>query len=80
MADHVTDQPQTTQMPWLDYLWGDNPLVPASSDRNPLAEFSIARITERMSLDSGETRKISQKDFLSCFIKEKAKDPSLPAL
>lgn len=70
----------TTQMPWLDYLWGDNPLVPASSDRNPLAEFSIARITERMSLDSGETRKISQKDFLSCFIKEKAKDPSLPAL
>jgi hypothetical protein len=67
-------------MPWLDYLWRDNPLVPASSHRNSLAEFSVARITERMSLDNDEKQKISQKDFLSCFIKETAKDPSLPAL
>ncbi len=67
-------------MPWLDYLWRDNPLVPVSTKRNPLVEFGAARIRERMSLTEDEKRNISQRDFLSCFIKEQAKDNTLPAL
>ncbi|KAL8793045.1 MAG: hypothetical protein Q9195_004356 [Heterodermia aff. obscurata] len=67
-----------TQMPWLDYLWRDNPLVPASSKRNSLAEFGAARIRERMSLSEEEKRNVSERDFLSCFINEKAKDHTLP--
>ncbi|KAJ6180054.1 cytochrome P450 [Penicillium mononematosum] len=69
-----------TQMPWLDYLWRDNPLVPGSTKRNPLAEFGFARIMERMSLSEDEKRDIGQKDFLSCFLEEQAKDPTLPNL
>lgn len=65
-------------MPWLDYLWRDNPLIPISSKRNSLAEFGAARIRERMSLAEDEKRNISQRDFLSCFMKEKAKDDTLP--
>ncbi|KAL9079843.1 MAG: hypothetical protein Q9157_001299 [Trypethelium eluteriae] len=67
-----------TQMPWLDYLWRDNPLVPVSTKRNPLAEFGMARIMERMSLTENEKLNIGEKDFLSCFIKEQAKDDTLP--
>lgn len=67
-------------MQWLDYLWRDNPLAPASTTKNALAEFSFARIMERMSLTEDEKRNISQKDFLACFIKEKAKDNTLPDL
>jgi hypothetical protein len=67
-------------MPWLDYLWRDNPLVPGSTKRNPLAEFGFARIMERMSLSEDEKRNIGQKDFLSCFLEEQAKDPTLPNL
>ncbi|KAB5575480.1 cytochrome P450 [Coniochaeta sp. 2T2.1] len=70
-----------TQMPWLDYLWKDNPLVPVSAKRNPLAEFGAARIQERLDLTREDERdKINQKDFLSNFIKEAQKDPSLPQL
>ena len=67
-------------MPWLDYLWKDNPLVPVSAKRNPLAEFGAARIQERLNLSEDEREKINQKDFLSNFIKEAQKDPSLPQL
>ena len=67
-------------MPWLDVLWKDNPLVPVSAKRNPLAEFGAARIQERLALTEEEREKINQKDFLSCFIKEVEKDPSLPEL
>lgn len=52
--------------------------MPASTMKNALAEFSFARIMERMSLTEDEKRNISQKDFLACFIKEKAKDNTLP--
>ena len=69
---------QNTQMPWLDYLWRDNPLVPMSSKRNSLAEFGAARIMERMSLSEDQKADIGESDFLSCFMKEKAKDDSLP--
>lgn len=65
-------------MPWLDYLWKDNPLVPISSKRNPVAEFGAARIEERMSLTEEERSEAKQQDFLSCFIKEKEKDDTLP--
>ena len=47
---------QNTQMAWLDYLWRDNPLVPTSRKRNPLAEFGAARIQERMSLTEDEKK------------------------
>ncbi|KAI9667683.1 MAG: hypothetical protein M1821_000500 [Bathelium mastoideum] len=69
-----------TQMPWLDYLWRDNPLVPVSTKKNPLVEFGIARIMERMSLSEEEKGNLGKKDFLSSFLKEKAKDDTLPAL
>ncbi|KAL9095874.1 MAG: hypothetical protein Q9165_001871 [Trypethelium subeluteriae] len=69
-----------TQMPWLDYLWRDNPLVPGSTKRNPLAEFGMARIMERMHLTENEKLNIGEKDFLSCFMKEQAKDDTLPAM
>ncbi|KAI1499968.1 cytochrome P450 [Biscogniauxia marginata] len=69
-----------TQMPWLDYLWKDNPLVPVTSKRNPLAEFGAVRINERMSLTEEQREKINQRDFLSCFIREKAKDGTLPVI
>lgn len=67
-------------MQWLDNLWRDNPLVPAATKKNPLVEFSIARITERMKLTDDEKGNLGEKDFLSCFMKEAAKDASLPAL
>jgi hypothetical protein len=67
-------------MAWLDYLWRDNPLVPTSRKRNPLAEFGAARIQERMSLTEEEKKRIDERDYLSCFIKEKAKDDTLPDL
>lgn len=67
-------------MPWLDYLWRDNPLVRGSTKKNPLAEFCFARIMERMSLSEDEKANLRQTDFLSCFLKEKAKDNTLPHL
>lgn len=67
-------------MPWLDILWRDNPLFPASTKRNPLAEFGAARIKERMSLTEDEKQSINQRDYLSCFIKEKDDDDTLPAM
>lgn len=73
---------QNTQMPWLDYLWRDNPLVPGSTKRNPLVEFGFARITERMSLSENEKENLGQTDFLACFLQEQAKDKdnTLPPL
>lgn len=67
-------------MQWLDYVWRDNPLVPVSTKKNPLVEFAIARIMERMSLTEDEKRNLGRRDFLSCFIEEKAKDKTLPDL
>lgn len=67
-------------MPWLDYLWKDNPLIPVTAKKNPLAEFGAARINERLSLTEEERNKIGHTDFLSCFIEEAEKDPSLPPM
>ncbi|KAI1385750.1 cytochrome P450 [Hypoxylon trugodes] len=67
-----------TQTPWLDYLWRDNPLRPATSTKDPLVEFGSARIRERLALTEAERLEINQKDFLSCFMREKEKDQSLP--
>ncbi|KAL8996034.1 MAG: hypothetical protein Q9169_004346, partial [Polycauliona sp. 2 TL-2023] len=67
-----------TQMPWLDYLWKDNPLLPTISKRNPLADFGAARIRERLSMTDEQRDGINQNDFLSSFIKEKQKNPDLP--
>ncbi|KAK1957517.1 cytochrome P450 [Colletotrichum sublineola] len=69
-----------TQMPWLDCLWRDNPLIPGSAKRNPLVEFGAARIKERMDLTVEEKVKVVKKDFLSGFITEKTKDQTLPDL
>jgi len=66
-------------MPWLDYLWKDNPLLPSQSKKNLVADFSFARIHERMSLTPAQREDINQRDFLSCFIREKEKDSALPA-
>lgn len=65
-------------MPWLDCLCRDNLLVPASSKRNPRDKFGAAQIMERMSLTEDEKRNISQRDVLSCFMKEKASEDTLP--
>ncbi|KAI0123266.1 cytochrome P450 [Xylariales sp. AK1849] len=67
-----------TQMPWLDYFWKDNPLIPKSAKKNPLAEFGAAPINERLSLAEKGGEAINQRDFLSCFIKEVEKDHALP--
>ncbi|KAL8919500.1 MAG: hypothetical protein Q9172_004954 [Xanthocarpia lactea] len=67
-------------MPWLDHFWKDNPLLPAVSKRNPLADFGAARIKERLSMTDEERDHINQSDFLSSFIKEKQKDPDLPEM
>ncbi|KAI0539686.1 cytochrome P450 [Xylaria digitata] len=69
-----------TQMPWLDQLWKENPLVPVSAMRNPIAEFGAARIQERLGRAANDTSETIQKDFLSSFIGEVEKDPSLPEL
>ncbi|ETS86540.1 hypothetical protein PFICI_00368 [Pestalotiopsis fici W106-1] len=65
-----------TQMQWLDNLWRDNPLVPVSTKRNALAEFGMARIMERM--NQTEDSVADKNDFLAYFIKEQAKDNTLP--
>ncbi|KAG2419500.1 hypothetical protein HFD88_004296 [Aspergillus terreus] len=67
-----------TQMPWLDYLWKDNPLLPSVSKRNPLAEFGAARIKERLEEPEGKHNVREQRDFLSSFIQEKDRNPRLP--
>ncbi|KAK2879441.1 hypothetical protein FQN49_000876 [Arthroderma sp. PD_2] len=69
-----------TQMPWLDYLWKDNPLLPVSAKRNPLADFGAARIKERLEMTDAQRKLINQKDFLSCFIKASHDNPGLPEL
>ncbi|KAK1570169.1 cytochrome P450 [Colletotrichum navitas] len=69
-----------TQMPWLDRLWRDNPLVPVSAKKNPLVEFGAARIRERMGLIESGKGDLGQRDFLSSFIVENAKDRTLPAM
>ena len=71
---------KNTQMPWLDHFWKDNPLLPAVSKRNPLADFGAARIKERLDMTDEQRDGINQSDFLSSFIKEKQKNPDLPEL
>ncbi|KKA24449.1 Cytochrome P450 (Eurofung) [Rasamsonia emersonii CBS 393.64] len=66
-----------TQMPWLDFLWKRNPLLPASVKPNPLVEFGVARIQERLQMTEQEREKINSRDFLSRFIEAKEKDPQL---
>ncbi|KAI2622397.1 cytochrome P450 [Hypoxylon sp. NC1633] len=67
-----------TQAPWVDYLWKDNPLLPVSSQKNPIVEFGVARIQERLTLTEAQRQEINQRDFLSSFIREKEKDETLP--
>ncbi|KAJ3579714.1 hypothetical protein NPX13_g848 [Xylaria arbuscula] len=69
-----------TQMPWLDQLWKENPFVPVSAMKNPIAEFGAARIEERLGRAANDTSKSNQQDFLSSFIREVGKDPTLPEL
>ncbi|CAG8198338.1 unnamed protein product [Penicillium salamii] len=69
-----------TQMPWLDYLWRDNPLAPQSTKSNPLAEFAFARIMERVESSDIDKQNATHNDFLSCFLREQAKDSTLPQL
>jgi hypothetical protein len=64
-------------MPWLDYLWKRNPLIPAGTIPNPLVEFGVARIQERLRLTDEERQQINSADFLSRFIKAKEKHPHL---
>ncbi|OJJ68595.1 hypothetical protein ASPBRDRAFT_199027 [Aspergillus brasiliensis CBS 101740] len=69
-----------TQMPILDYLWKDNPLLPTVSKRNPLADFGAARIQERLDMTDEQRDRINQRDFLSSFIQERQRNPDLPEL
>ncbi|KAL4783817.1 cytochrome P450 [Aspergillus varians] len=63
-----------TQMPWLDYFWKRNPLLPSSAKPNPIIEFGVARIKERLQLSEKHPDRVNSRDFLSRFIAAKDKN------
>jgi hypothetical protein len=71
---------QNTRMRWVDRLWKENPLVSVSAMRSPIADFGEARIEERFGRTANNISKAKQKDFLSSFIREVKRDPTLPKL
>ncbi|KAL4987378.1 cytochrome P450 [Aspergillus falconensis] len=63
-----------TQMPWLDYFWKRNPLLPGSVKPNKVIEFGVARIQERLQLSEKHPDRVNSRDFLSRFIAAKEKN------
>jgi hypothetical protein len=64
-------------MPWLDYFWKRNPLIPGGTIRNPLVEFGVSQIQERYRLSEEKCDHVNNSDFLSKFMKAKEKYPEL---
>ncbi|KAL4963708.1 cytochrome P450 [Aspergillus stella-maris] len=69
----------TTQMPWLDYFYKRNPLLPARAKPNLVMAFGVARILERLQLSENTPDRINIRDFLSRFITATEVNGSLPA-
>ena len=65
-------------MPWLDYFWKRNPLLPQWTKKNPLVAFGVARIVERQAKAEKRAIDVNKRDFLSRFIEAKAKGRNLP--
>ncbi|KAL4777218.1 cytochrome P450 [Aspergillus nidulans var. acristatus] len=66
-----------TQMPWLDYFWKRNPLLPGSVKPNKVIEFGVARIQERLHLSEKHPDRVNSRDFLSRFIAAKEKNSKI---
>ena len=65
-------------MPWLDYLWKRNWLLPHWTKMNLIVAFGIARIQERQGKSEKADEDVNNKDFLSRFMEAESKDPQLP--
>ncbi|KAA6412416.1 MAG: pisatin demethylase [Lasallia pustulata] len=68
-----------TQMPWLDFLWKRNPLLPHWTKVNLIVAFGVARIKERQGRSEKDTADVNNRDFLSRFMEAKSKDPQIPS-
>ncbi|KAL2812963.1 cytochrome P450 [Aspergillus granulosus] len=66
-----------TQMPWLDYFYKRNPLLPGSAKPNPVMAFGVARIQERLQLSEKHPDRVNSRDFLSRFIAAREKNTHL---
>ena len=69
---------QATQMPWLDFLWKRNPIVPHWSKPNLIVAFGIAQIQQRQGKSDESDVKLNKRDFLSRFMEVQSKEPRLP--
>lgn len=70
-------------MPWVDWLWGKNPILQRlqSVKVNPIIAFADARAKERLSVSeefAEEDPELNSRDFLSRFIEALAKDKEIP--
>ena len=76
-------QRQVTQMPWLEYIWTNNPVLRhfRGAGKSPGVTFAMARVQERKLLERGELEKewdVNSRDFLSRFMEIEAKDKNVP--
>ncbi|KFY63720.1 hypothetical protein V496_03747 [Pseudogymnoascus sp. VKM F-4515 (FW-2607)] len=76
-----------TQMPWLDSIWTKNPIVQylKAAKPNAIVGFALAQTKERLEAekekaasDSGLTKELNNRDFLSRFLEALEKDKSIP--
>ncbi|KAL4940291.1 hypothetical protein BDV06DRAFT_213603 [Aspergillus oleicola] len=67
-----------TQIPWLDYFYKRNPLLPGSAKPNPVMAFGVARIQERLLVSEKHPDRVNSRDFLSRFITATEKNSNLP--
>ena len=65
-------------MPWLDYLWKRNWLLPHWTKLNMIVAFGIARIKERQGKSEKQNEDVNNKDFLSRFMEAESKSQQLP--
>lgn len=76
-------------MPWLDKIWVKNPIIsrflPAKN--SPVVMFALERAQERVAEKMTENSNghgafpssgYNSKDFMSCFLAARAKDPTIP--
>ena len=66
-------------MPWLDFLWKRNPLLPHWTKVNLIVAFGVARIKERQGRNEKDTADVNNRDFLSRFMEAKSRDPQIPS-
>lgn len=76
-------------MPWLDSVWTKNPIVQylKAAKPNAIVGFALAQTKERLEAekekekaasDSGLTKELNNRDFLSRFLEALEKDKSIP--